>query len=108
MVGVFYKSHREVLDGDIIHLRRANGLDWDGILHVNPAGRQKGLLMLYNPLARPVCETLAIPLYYTGLSRRARVSECDGPFRNYELDREFQIPLPVVIAPRGATWFVIE
>jgi lipoprotein-anchoring transpeptidase ErfK/SrfK len=25
-----------VLHGDIIHLRRANGRDWDGLLHVNP------------------------------------------------------------------------
>ena len=70
----FYKPHREVLDGDIIHLRRANGLDWDAILHVNPLGREKGLLMVYNPLDQPVIRMLTIPLYYTGLTRTAKVS----------------------------------
>jgi hypothetical protein len=59
---------------DIIHLRRANGLDWDAILHVNPLGREKGLLMVYNPLDQPVIRMLTIPLYYTGLTRTAKVS----------------------------------
>jgi len=104
----FYKTHREVLDGDIIHLRRANGLDWDGILHVNPAGKEKGLLMLYNPLAQPVTATLPIPLYYTGLARSAKVRECDAAPKVLELDREYRIALPVAVAPRSQTWYVIE
>ncbi len=33
----FYKAHRAILDSDLIHLRRADGRDWDGWLHVNPA-----------------------------------------------------------------------
>jgi hypothetical protein len=97
-----------VLDGDIIHLRRANGLDWDGILHVNPAGKEKGLVMLYNPLDNPVTETLTIPLYYTGLTDTAKLSEQDGPAKTYRLDREYKIQLPVTIPARGHTWFVIE
>ena len=104
----FYKTHREVLDGDIIHLRRANGLDWDGILHVNPQGREKGLLMVYNPLDQPVNQTLTIPLYYTGLTRTAKVSERDAAPKVLELDREYRIALPVTVAPRSQTWFVIE
>ena len=39
----FYKLHREVLDADIVHLRRPDGRDWDGFLHVNPQGTKKGL-----------------------------------------------------------------
>jgi hypothetical protein len=104
----FYKTHREVLDGDIIHLRRANGLDWDGILHVNPQGREKGLLMVYNPLDQPVNRTLTIPLYYTGLTRSAKFRECDAAPKVFELDREYRIALPVAVAPRSQTWFVIE
>ncbi|MBN2814380.1 MAG: alpha-galactosidase, partial [Bacteroidales bacterium] len=46
----WYKQHREILNSDIIHLRRADGRDWDGLLHVDPAGKEKGLLMLFNPL----------------------------------------------------------
>ena len=104
----FYKTHREVLDGDIIHLRRANGLDWDGILHVNPAGKEKGLLMLYNPLDKPVAATLTIPLYYTGLTETAKIREQDGEVKTYRLDREYKIQLPVAIPAAGYTWMVIE
>ena len=46
----WYKKYREILNADIIHLRRADGRDWDGIMHVNPHGKTKALLMLYNPL----------------------------------------------------------
>jgi hypothetical protein len=46
----WYKKYRDILNSDIIHLRRADGREWDGILHVNPQLKTKGLLMLYNPL----------------------------------------------------------
>ena len=48
----WYKKYRDILNSDIIHLRRADGRDWDGILHVNPNLKTKGLLMLYNPLKK--------------------------------------------------------
>ena len=103
----FYQTHREVLDGDIIHLRRANGLDWDGILHVNPAGKEKGLLMLYNPLPQPVTATLTIPLYYTGLSGTAQIREADGAAKPYKLDRDYCVKLPVIIPANRHAWYVI-
>lgn len=46
----WYKKYRDILNSSIIHLRRADGRDWDGILHVNPKLKTRGLLMLYNPL----------------------------------------------------------
>ncbi len=49
----FYKAHREVLDADIVHLRRPDGREWDGFVHVNPQGREKGLAVFYNPLSEP-------------------------------------------------------
>ena len=72
----FYKAHRDVLDADLIHLRRPDGRDWDGFLHVNPQGREKGLAMFYNPLAEPIERDIRVPLYYTGLSeKRGRVEQ---------------------------------
>ena len=104
----FYKKHREVLDSDILHLRRADGRDLDYILHVNPTGKEKGLLMVYNPLATEVCKTLRIPLYYTGKTTTASVREHDGAPKNCSLDLEFNIELPVQVPARGVTWFVVE
>ena len=46
----WFKTHRDVLEGDIIHLRRADGRDIDYWLNVNPAGKEKGMLCVFNPL----------------------------------------------------------
>jgi hypothetical protein len=104
----FYKRHREVLDGDILHLRRADGRDLDYILHVNPSGREKGLLMIYNPLATNVVRTLRIPLYYTGRTSTVSVSEQEAEPKQYALDREYEIDLPMEVPAHGVTWFVVE
>lgn len=104
----FYKLHRAILDSDILHLRRADGRDLDYILHVNPALKEKGLLMIYNPLDQPVSKTLTVPLYYTGLRDTAMVRERDGAVKTFKLDREFNVRLPVEVPAKGYTWMVIE
>lgn len=92
----FYKKHREVLDSDIIHVRRPDGRDYDAILHVNPSGIEKGLLMVYNPLEEPVKRRIRVNLYYTGLSGEAITCEQDGK------------PLKLPIEPNGDAWFEIN
>jgi hypothetical protein len=104
----FYKKHRAILDSDIIHLRRADGRDLDYFLHVNPALSEKGLLMIYNPLDREVRRTLNVPLYYTGLTKKAVVREQDGGRKTFTLGRDYSIELPVTIPARGASWFLIQ
>ena len=52
--------------------------------------------------------TLRIPLYYTGKTAKASVSERDGPAKTYKLDRLYSIALPVTVPARGVTWFVVE
>lgn len=104
----FYKTHREVLHGDIIHLRRANGRDWDGLLHVNPQGREKGLAFFYNPLAEPITRTIRVPLHYTGLRGTARVSVDGAKAAIVPLDPQSVATLEVSIPARGRTWMVFE
>jgi hypothetical protein len=104
----FYKKHREVLNADLLHLRRPDGRDLDYLLHVNPTGKEKGLLMVYNPLENEVTKTLRIPLYYTGKTTTAQVSERDGKASSFTLDREYNIKLPVTVPGHGVTWFVVE
>lgn len=104
----FYKRHREVLDADILHLRRADGRDLDYLLHVNPQGAEKALLMVYNPLDRAVTKTLRIPLHYAGLKREARVSENDGAKRAITPGADETVELPVTVPARGASWYVFE
>lgn len=104
----FYKKHREVLDGDIIHLRRPDGRDYDAILHVNPSGSEKGLLMLYNPLEQPIKRKLKVNLYYTGLKDAATVSEQDGKPVQVAIDRNYDAVFDVEIPAKSQTWFVIK
>jgi hypothetical protein len=104
----FYKKHREVLNADILHLRRADGRDLDYLLHVNPGGTEKGLLMVYNPLAQELGKALRIPLYYTGKTTTVMVRERDGTPALFTLDREYRIELPVKVPAHGVTWFVFE
>ncbi|MHC4118823.1 MAG: alpha-galactosidase [Planctomycetota bacterium] len=104
----FYKEYRDILDSDIIHVRRPDGREIDCILHVNPQLKRKGLAMVYNPLDQEVTRQMKLPLYYTGLTETARIHEQSGKSKKYQLDREYNVEIPVSIGPRGVTWFVIE
>ena len=105
----FYRKYRPILDSDIIHGRRADGRDIDFLVHVNPRLKERALIMVYNPLDRPARKTLDVPLYYSGLTRRARVDREDaGHARAYDLDRNYSIHVPVEMAPQSVTWFVVR
>jgi hypothetical protein len=104
----WYKKYRDILNSDIIHLRRADGRDWDGILHVNPKLKTKGLLMLYNPLKEKITRTIKLPLYYTGLTNEVKIGEKESSKQSKMLDRNYCIELAFTIEPESYTWFVIE
>ncbi|GAB3346880.1 hypothetical protein GCM10027566_00260 [Arachidicoccus ginsenosidivorans] len=107
----WYKKYREILNSDIIHLRRADGRDWDGWMHVNAShtdSKVKGLIMLFNPTDKPMQRKIKIPLYYTGLTKTAQIREKEGQVKAYTLDREFTIQLPVKLDPKSYSWWVIE
>ncbi|MCW3101118.1 MAG: hypothetical protein JWL77_6736 [Chthonomonadaceae bacterium] len=104
----FYKQHRPILDSDVIHLRRSDGRDWDGLLHVNPQLKEKGFAVLYNPTGQPLNRTIALPLYYTGLTKTARIRTHDAKPKTYTLDRQYHVAVPVTIPANGFTWLIIE
>ncbi len=103
-----YKKHRAILESDIVHFRRPDGRHVDGFLHVNPRLVEKGLVAFFNPLDELVETMLPVPIYYTGLSESARVSEQDGPAVLLPVSRAFTVDLPVKLGPHGCTWFVIS
>ena len=104
----WYKAHRDILCSDVIHLRRPDGRDWDGIMHVNPSLDEKGFVMLYNPTDEDITRTVTLPLYYTGLTRNASVSERDGKPKKVKLDREYNVKVEVTIPANGYNWLVIR
>lgn len=104
----WYKKYRAILNSDIIHLRRADGRNWDGIMHVNPQLKEKALAMLYNPLPQAITKTIKLPLYYTGLRKQAKISRDGKDPKTYQLDNSKTTSLRVTIPPRAYTWLVIE
>lgn len=104
----WYKKHRDILNADIIHLRRPDGRDWDGIMHINPALATKGLVMLYNPLKDAITRKIKLPLYYTGLTKEAKVRTENGKITTYQLNRDYSIELTIQLPAGGYTWLVIE
>ena len=104
----WYKKYRNILNSDIIHLRRPDARDWDGLMHVSPNLKEKGFAMFYNPTDTVMVRTIQLPLYYSGLTQTARVREQEGKPVTYRLDRNYAIELKVTIPANGYTWYVIE
>ena len=104
----WYKERREVLEGDVIHLRRADGSDLDYWLNVNPSGDEKGMLLVYNPLDRTVNKTIRVPLYFTGIKDKATVQVENQKPMVYDLDREYNIQLEITVEKNHYTWVTIK
>lgn len=104
----WFKAHREILESDIIHGRRADGRDIDYLIHVNPRLKQRALVMIHNPLNVVAERKVTLPLYYTGLTSVALVREQNGKPKRYKLDRSFSVRVPVKVPASGRTWLTVE
>lgn len=104
----FYKRYRTILDSDVIHLRRPDGRDWDGLLHVNPGAKEKGFAMIFNPLDNDIERKIKLPLYYTGLNEIVRIQQEDAEEKSYKLERDFSAIVTVKIPGKGYTWLVLK
>jgi hypothetical protein len=104
----FYKQHRRILDGDIIHVRRPDGRDYDAILHADPLGVEKGLLMIYNPLNVPIERKINVNLYYTGIRNSATSVSSTGETRVLPVDANGQVWIKFNIPAKGQEWFVFK
>ena len=104
----WYKKYRNILNSDIIHLRKPDARDWDGIMHVSTTEKEKALALFFNPLDEEITRVIKLPLYYTGLTKTAQVREQEGKTKKYTLNRDYTIDLTVTIPAKGYTWFVVE
>lgn len=104
----WYKKYRDILNSEIVHLRKPDARDWDGIMHVNPKCKEKGLALLFNPTGKEITRTVKLPLYYTGLDKVAHVREQEGKAVKYDIDRNYNITITAKIPAGGYTWYVIE
>jgi hypothetical protein len=104
----WFKAHREILESDVLHLRRADGRDWDGVLHVNPALKTKALAVVFNPTEQALTRTLRLPLYYTGLAKSAKIAMGGGKAKTYPLAQDYSVAVAVTIPAGGMQWLTVE
>lgn len=104
----WYKRYRSILNAPLIHLRRADGRDWDGWMHVNPALRDRAFLLVFNPTDQPIQRTIRVPLYYAGMDDQAYVKVKDRQELMVRLEDDKSIELPIQIPPRGYNWYLIR
>jgi hypothetical protein len=104
----WFKEHRRILESDLVALRRADGRDWDGWLHVDPdpQAAERALAALYNPLAEALSRTVRLPLGLAGLQGRARISIAGAQERVVELDSHGELALELEFPARGFVWIV--
>lgn len=103
----WYRQHRDILESDVIHSssRRADGRDLDWCLHANPRLKDRGMLVVYNPLDQPVERSIRLSLYYCGIEEQAEVIPATGASFSLALDARYRVDLPVRLAPGSVTWF---
>ena len=104
----WFRKHRNILESDLVHGRRADGRDLDWMLHVNPQLDTKGLLAVYNPTEREITRTIRVPLYYTGLKGTATVAREDGAPAKTILDAHQRARLTVTVPANGFSWFTFR
>lgn len=104
----WFKAHREILESDIIHCRRADGRDIDYLLHVNPRLKERALAVIHNPLGHEVEREVVLPLYYAGLEDTAFLREQDGKPKRIKLDAERCGHVNLKVPAHGHTWLVVE
>ncbi len=104
----WYKNYRNILESDIIHIRRADGRDIDYMMHANPELKEKGFLLVFNPTDNIIKKKIKVPLYYTGLTETAKVREQENSPREFKLNRKYEIEIEVEVKPNWYNWYVIE
>ncbi len=104
----WFKKYRTILESDLLHLRRADGMDLDYMMHVNPYLKECAFLTVFNPTDRELRRTISLPLYYSGLTDTAMIREQENPPERFTLDRQYNVTLEVTVPANGYNWYVIE
>ncbi len=104
----WFRVHRDILESDVIHVRRADGVHLDAVLHANPALPTKAMAVVYNPVDRELEEEIVLPLYYSGLQGSCQMAENDGKASRVKLDGKQRLVLKVKVPAKSCVWFTFR
>lgn len=94
----WYKKNRELSESPLLVLRRADGRDWDGWIHVRSSGSQRAIATVFNPLSESIEREIQLPLYYTGLRGKAEIVVGDGSPHLVSLNDRMQATVKLTLA----------
>eukprot|EP01008_Symbiontida_sp_HLA12_P002479 NODE_422_length_926_cov_299.535492_g414_i0.p1 GENE.NODE_422_length_926_cov_299.535492_g414_i0~~NODE_422_length_926_cov_299.535492_g414_i0.p1 ORF type:complete len:259 (+),score=29.44 NODE_422_length_926_cov_299.535492_g414_i0:94-777(+) len=107
----FYKKNREILNSDIIHIRRPDMQGIDGFMHVNPLLPVKGLAAFFNPTEFNLTETFTINMYYTGIcattASRITITWENADTSHIELNRFCEASVDITMTLWSYRWFTV-
>jgi hypothetical protein len=104
----WYKEYRDILESDVLHLKRPDGQRLDGMLHVNPQLAQPAMLCVFNPTDDLLRERWTVPLYYAGLSGSVGVVKGNGEEQTVILDEFQRTAMEIEVPPGGFQWWIFR
>jgi hypothetical protein len=106
-VGI-YKTYRDIIISDIVHIRRPDGQQLDAFMHANAfLPVHKGFAVVFNPSTAALNQSITFPLYFTGLTDTATFSREGGAPFSVPIARDYTVKFSVAVPPESVTWFVI-
>ena len=63
--------------------------------------------MIYNPLGQEIVRKIELPLYFTGLTEKAVITQENGAAETVRLARNYSATVTVRIPARGRTWLLV-
>jgi len=103
----WFKRYRQILESDVVHLRRPDGRQLDYVLHANPNLKEKAMLVVYNPTSAARTETISVPLYYAGSPGSVRIREKEAKPKTLNT-KNGSATFSTTVPAQGWTYFVLE
>jgi hypothetical protein len=107
-----FNKYRDVLNADVIHVRKPTGRSWDAVMHAAPgaaAGATKCFALFYNPTLANVKVTTALDVYYCGFAPGAVVAATwdSGLTQQLPQGTDFTLPVACSIVAHGYAWVAL-
>ena len=67
-------------------------------------------MVIFNPTSEAISKRLAVPLYYTGLTKTALISgqSSDQRWTRHTLSRSYRVQLKVSLQPQSLAFFIVK
>ena len=67
-------------------------------------------MVIFNPTSEAISKRLAVPLYYTGLTKTALISgqSTDQRWTRHTLSRSYRVQIKVALQPQSLAYFIVK